>query len=414
MSNVGSLNNLGNFLVENRSTWILLPRFTLASEALPLLIPNLEEQGFEPILADDNNLVTSNSDATGSTVIIYSSPEIALNNRIDNKPPYTIILLEWGFDSDMVRTVNNNFNGIVSLAIRFYRKPRQVDFKTVSTAMSDKAASVYSSIVNSEIDYSAKWVAGNHYFSDISFDQIQDLLESNRPEEELGGNVSLSEIMQSNGPAGANFAASVEGSDNPDLSAARNNPKAGQIASAISQNKGKYVIYTSNGYSYGARLFRYILQKIFGASPLMATDKKSKDVFEQFERSSTNLIITTVVPPITLTNVRALVVTDTYNPDMVTAVLKRLCSQGCGQISITKNEGKDGTDESSINIKALSCVFLVISYPDSNKHPSSSVDQKKARKAIEQLQEKDSEYAKLVEKSAILDYADFGSRLINT
>lgn len=392
--------DLKSYLLEHRSVFLVLPRFTLAEEAIPVLNTYLERNGISTILADNDDLITSTGNTHGSLAVIFSSLALALYAKLNSPHEYTIIMVEWGFDQNLLNSVLSQYSGIKTLAIRFYKKVRAVDFKIVPVEMGTKMAQIYSLMVTTENTYAARSMIGNHYFSATNVGRMrQTLANPNKQFEEI----SDSEQLQDNGAMGVNFAEALI-NNNPNFEVLDNSPKVKSAAELISSDLGKYVLVTSYPNAYGANLFRELLENTFGITPLTITANTANPelIARQFEESEVNVLITTQVPPITLTNVKAVVILDTYDVNFVTAILKRVCSKGCGGLNVNTIL-EDETTKYAIEVVAIPCILLTVSYPEG--YIGKTVDNTQADKCVKELTKRDKSFEQLVKNADNLYYA---------
>lgn len=342
--------DLASYISTENTVLILLPRFT-STEPFDRILGDYMAAKSYTVSKVDSKVIHSYQNAEGKNVLIFDSLLAYQEHRIKNKDSIDLILVEWGFDVKMFEGILRDPKMKVKLLkIGFVKDPHAVAFKRVDVEMGSVMSQWYREITEGEYSQKIKSMVGNYFFDEATADElIGTLTQGNKfssvlssgndenfefqlanpinPEGSEGFQGNLNGYVGSpNGPSGLNGStASLDRLKD-------NSPKLYDIITSIVKNPGKYLIVTSHVYTYGARFFRYILERVFGAAPhvLDPGTENPHEVIEKFNSSKYSILITSVVPEEFLTGISATIIMDTYSVPFIVAILKKICSYGCG------------------------------------------------------------------------------------
>ncbi len=315
---------LSNFIV-GKDILLLLPRFTQAIEYENLLLDYLSKRS---IPREDIQIYKSLYKA------VYAPQRKFVN----------IHLLEWGEDYSLVEELLSR-EKMNLLKVDFAKEYRGAKFRKVEIPLSGDMASWYKEVESSGVSDSVKSMVGNHHFANSPVSERVASLsqpEFNSRKLEIGREMDFSEGLSVNprspslGHAHIDSIADVGTNDyqRSNREFALDSPKIFEVVKEYVSTPGKYVLVTSYTYLYGARFFKYLLSRVFTGTPLLldalTSESKAQDVIRKYNNSSHNMLITTIVPPENLLGTTRVIVIDTYNVDLIVSILKKICSQGCG------------------------------------------------------------------------------------
>lgn len=335
--------DLASFLSTESTVLILLPRFTAPTPFDRILGDYLFSKSYT-VSKVDSKVIHSYHDAHGKNVLVFDSLLAYQEHRIKNKESTDLILVEWGFDLKIFESILKDPKLRVKLLkVGFVKDPHAVSFKRVDVEMGSIMSQWYKEITEGDYSRRIKSMVGNYFFDEASADELIGTLTKGQSyksilsEERPGDNFESQLGSESNLHLEGGYIGSPGSSKSPGSldRFKENSPKLYDIVSSVAKNPGKYLIVTSHVYTYGARFFRYVLQKIFGAAPhvLDPGSENSHETVEAFNNSKYSILITSVVPDEILRGVTATIMMDTYSVPFIVAILKSVCTYGCGTMT---------------------------------------------------------------------------------
>jgi hypothetical protein len=403
---------LSKYIVGEDAIIMLIPRFVKSTEVSIMIFNYLIDKSgvdrkIEMPPSDIIHLDPESSRVFSADIYIFKSLVVAAYNKLNLKQSVSIILLEWGYDQDLLEMVRSKYQGRIRvLRLDFMHEPRIVNINTLRLPMETEFSSWYHAITNShKSPVMIRSMSGNHFYRDMSYEErFVSLKEPNRYSLSYNNNplqpIDMSEVLKHvaqltnddliTHPAalmGINHYKSGTGTIKGD------SPKIHAIAEQFVNLPGKYLVVTSFRFAYGAIFISNMLNEILGVKPTVVTSgmdrermNKVFDDFNNLEKSHTSIIVTSEVPIKPLKGIARVIIMDTYDVSFIINILHSICGYKCGSID-----------------RPLQVTLLAVKYPSFLKE--STFEEEESTRAINELSSMEMRYQYLLDNAipVILD-----------
>jgi hypothetical protein len=338
---------LCTYIAKNGKVLVLTPRYISSQKVADCLLKRVGNDCKTIILNSEVSHLLHN--LSGYDLIIYIDINDAINARTVNNIANQLIIIEWGTDPSLFSKAQkwaiDNGNPLSRLKTGFITNVRAIYMNLFGVYMGSNMAKWYKDITHSDASRIYKDQAGNHYYSGHTIDENKIIIthnhhidHTNPQEEETKPDkthcTTLHALLEDEfDELDSEKLRQLEPKDSQ-LSLSDNSPKMDLIINEYKTHPCKYVIFTHYNKAHGLRLFEKLLKsnldtEIFVISP--ANYHKSKRILHEFNSSDKGILLTSIIPDMTLVEVDKLFIIDSFKPDTTRSLIKLCCAVESGK-----------------------------------------------------------------------------------